>query len=320
MKNNRRVIISLGIILILLIYLYISNNDKSQDLPDIKAWDISADEMLISKGDDSIRIFRKEGKWLLTDKEYPAEEKKINDLESRMKDLKLIDYISKGPYYERYELSPDKAIRVTVKSDSKVKRDVLIGKMSSTFRSTYIRFMDQEEVYLASGGLQNEFKKTVEDLRDKQIYKVDKDSIQSIELLYKGKKLSFSKIMDNKKDEEKIQTQNKDMVKSGKNETRWISNEYKKMKLDDKKLDSFVSSFSSIKADSFPEIKKQSIKKVTCIISGKVHDRSITLKIHKKHEKDKYLCTSSESPYTFTLREWAAKRFFKSISDFSTKK
>ncbi len=317
---NKKLIISLGVIAFLLLYLIVANNDKSsKNVPEIKGWEMESTEILIDKkGESLLKIIKKDGKWLIGDAAYPADKNKVNKLETGIKDLKITDFVSRGPYYEKYNLTTGMAIRITIKSDSAVLRDILVGKKSSTNRSTYVKFPEKNEIYLASGSLTDEYNKDVADIRDMEIYKVDKSAVESLELRYKGKKLTFEKIKEEVKEDKDAKPE--DLAKK-KTVEKWICKEFKKLKLDKGKVDALVNGFSSIRANSFPEkLKKESLKSVICIVKGKAYNKDITLKIHKKDNEDKYVCSSSESPYAFTLNEWNAKKFFKKIHDLTEKK
>lgn len=306
---NRRIIISLGIILVLILYLLFANNSKNgKNIPEIKGWEKDPDEILISKGDKKVRIYKDKGIWLVGDKGFPADDQKVDSLVDKMKEIRITDFVSEGPYYEMYNLTSDKAIRVTIQSSDAIYRDILIGKKSSTFKSSYIKFVDDKDIYLARGALTDEFNKDVAELRSKEIYSISKDAVESLELRYKGSKITFTRVEDeDKKEEEK------------KAEKGWICNEFKGVKLNKSKVDSLVTSFSKVNAKSFPELEKKSLRGTLCIVMGRAYDKNVTLSIHSKKD-DEYICSSSESPYVFTLSQWNAERFFKTLSDFTEKK
>ncbi len=315
---NKKIVISLSVIAVLLLYLLLANNKPSKNIPEIEEWVKECTEINIDKkGESLIKIYKKDNKWLVSEAGYPADNAKVKKLETTMKELKITDFVSKGSYYERYDLSPDKAIRVTVKRDDKILRDILLGKKSSTHRNTYVKFSNEKEIYLVSGGLADEFDKEVEEFRDKEIYSVGKDAVGSLELKYKGKKFTFEKIEEEKEEEGKPDSKVKEKKK--KKVEKWVCKEFKRLKLDKKKVDALVNAFSSIKANSFPDIKKKSLKRPVCIIRGRAYNKDITLNIYTKDKDDKHLCSSSESPYVFTMNEWNAKQFFKKISDFTEK-
>jgi hypothetical protein len=319
-KKNRRIVLSLGVIIVLVIFLVFSGKDKkSGDIPKIKSFD-SADEIIIAKNNKQLRLFKKDNKWLINEQAFPADKSKAEYLEKEMKELNITDFISKEPYLAKYELNPEKAVRITVKGNGKVYRDIFIGKASSTFRSAYIKFENDPRIFLANGNLSDEFNKDVEDLRDKQIYNVGRDEVVFFELVYGGK-LSFEKKTEeveeksDAKDAKNAKEKDKQKEKKKTKVETWICKEYRNTAIDKNKVDSFVTSFSSISADSYSAVEKKDIKGLVCQIKVKVYNKEIEFKIHKK-EKENYLCTSSESPYVFALREDNVKKYFKSLADF----
>ncbi len=315
---NKKLIISLGIIAVLIIYLIFSRSDRSQkNLPELEKWEKGAAEILIDKKSaEKLRIYKKEGGWVIGDEAYPADKTKTDKMEKDMNDLGITDFISDGPHYERYDLVPEKAIRVTIKGEGGVLRDVLLGKKSSTNRNTYVKFPEKKEIYLASGSLADQFDKAVADLRDKEIYNVDKDSIDSLELVYKGRKLSFAKVQEEVKPE--TPKEGAQPARQPEKVDRWICNEYKSAVLNKNKVDSLVNSFSNIRADAYPDMKKEALTVSICTIKARAAGRDVVLNIHKPDsDKKNYFCTSSESPYVFTFREYNANRFFKEFKDFT---
>jgi hypothetical protein len=309
--KNRRIIISFAIIVVLVLFLVLSSKDKkSGSIPKIKSFD-NAEEIIIAKNNKQLKLYKKDNKWLINEQAYPADKSKADKLEKDMKGLEITDFISKEPYLTKYELDPEKAVRVTVKDKGKIYRDILIGKASSTYRSAYIKFANDPKIFLAEGNLNEEFNKDVEDLRDKQIYKFERDEVVYFELLYGGK-LSFEK----KTEEVEEKSDGKDAKEKKKTKIdKWICKEYVNTAIDKGKVDSFIMSFSSINADSYSDINKKDIQGLVCQIKAKVYNKDIEFKIHKK-DKENYLCSSSESPYIFALKEGNVKKFFKSLADF----
>jgi hypothetical protein len=325
MIRNKRIVISFGIIVVILVYLILSNLKwKSGDIPTVKKLD-STDEIVISKQDKQISIISKNNKWLINKDEFPADPEIVSKLEKEINDLRITDFISKGPHYFKYDLSPEKAIRVIAKKAGAVKRDILVGKASSTNRNTYIKFADNGKVYLADGNLFTEYNKEIDELRDKRIYKVERKDIEWIELTYQGAKLTFDKKTEEVEvsPEPKAKADSKDSkdikdIKEKKKRTteKWICREFKNSDLDTNKINTFADAFSSIRADSYPDIEKKNIQGMVCRVRGKVYGKEIELVINSNKDKENYYCTSSESPYIFILRDYEAKKYFKSLNDF----
>lgn len=320
---SKRVIVSLVIIAVLLLLLVIGKRRKTVDIPEIKKWEGTAEEILISRADGRIRIFKKNGRWVLNEEEYLADAKTVEKLEKKINEIRVMDLISEKPHYGRYDLSAEKAIRVIAKKDGVPQRDLLVGKKSSTGMQTYVKFSDRPEIYLISGKLTDDFSKKVSDLRDKVIFKVAKSGIESLQLTYKGKRLTFLKIKPAVK-EEKAKDGEKKEVKEGKKAKeveKWVCKEYTGLKLNESTVDAIANSFNPLKADTFPNLDKNSLKNPICTVKLKAYKKDILLSVFgKSKEKEySYLCASSESPYVFTISKWDVEKYFKTISDFRKK-
>jgi hypothetical protein len=323
LQMSKRVVVSLIIIAVLLLLLVIGKRRKTVDVPEIKKWEGTAEEILISKGDSRVRIFKKNGKWVLNEQEYLADKTAVEKLEKKINEIKVIDLISEKPHYGRYDLDDEKAIRVIATKDGVPQRDLRIGKKSSTGMQTYVKFSDRPEIYLISGKLTDDFGKKVSDLRDKVIFKVVKSGIESLRLTYKGEKLTFLKIKEEVKEEKAVDEGKKEDKKGKKVKEveKWICKEYKGLKLNENTIDSILNSFNPLKADTFTDRNKDSLRNPACTVKLKAYKKDILLSIFgKSKEKEySYLCTSSESPYVFTMSKWDVEKYFKTIGDFKKK-
>ncbi len=323
---NRKVLISVIVIAVLALLLIIGRRERSADVPEIEPWEGEAEEIIIQKKDDArIRMLKKENRWVLNDEEYPADPQAVLKIDKAIRDLVITDLISEKPHYLRYGLE-EKALRVTAKKGGSVVRDLLIGKKSSTHRHTYIRFPDRPEIYLASGNLVDALEKTVDDLRDKEIFKVTPKGVESFQLHYGGRKLTFAKIKekvpaDSEEAEKEQQSKENSAKKKEKEVEQWICEEHRQVQIDEGAINTVINSFNPLKADGFVSLKKDSLKNPRCVVTVKASQKNITLSIFDTEgEKEKrYLCTSSESPYVFTLKKWSVEKYFKKLEDFKKK-
>jgi len=320
MKKN--IIISIVVIVVLSGYLIINKlaTKTIVKLPDIKG---PITELVLKKGEGVILIKQEGDSWKVN--EFEGDKNVIANMTNKIKDLKVTDLISDKPHYERYELDSGHAIRIQAKSNGQIVRDVYIGKKGSTYRHTYIRFEGDPKVYLAEDTLDSYFNKTVDDLRNKDIVQVDIAKIEQVKLWYKNSMLTLNKTIVEKKKEEDTNKQ-KDKKKDEKEEPiekeeQWVCKEYPALKIDNDKVKEMLFTFDPLKAYSFPDIDAKTITGKVALITVTVKDDSsqnkeeISLIVHKEFENNRYLCTSSKSPYAFTLDEWRAKRIFKTIND-----
>src|SRR4030042_3051090 len=111
---NKKILISSSIIIILALYIIIANVKRSSDVPDRKKWEGTADEIIITRSGGTIQLLKKEGKWVVGDKAYPADAKAVNEMEKRFKEIHLTDLISTKGYYVKYDLTPDRYVEVII--------------------------------------------------------------------------------------------------------------------------------------------------------------------------------------------------------------
>lgn len=113
MRN--RTYITLGLIIFLSAAVIIRNRSCSTDIPELKAWYEPADEINIRSGDGALNLYRKGDKWLVSEQSYPGDSNLIGNLEKKARDFKLLDLVSDKGYFDKYDLTDEKGVLVTVK-------------------------------------------------------------------------------------------------------------------------------------------------------------------------------------------------------------
>ncbi len=306
---SRKMLASLGIIAVLLLYISLKDRRGSSDLPELKDWKESAGEIVIKKGGSAVTLSLKSDKWFVNGK-YPADKNAVTGLEKKIKEIKVLDLISKKEFYSKYDLTPEKAVSVTVSREGKKLRELLIGKKSSTNRHTYMRIDGKPEVYLVSGTFDREVNRSVDELRDKEILNIGKDSIEELGISYKGRTFLFTKKLEEKKPGKDAEAKEKidKPVKPEKVE-KWVCKGYPQVKISTRKMNPLLSGFSPLRASAFPETEKSSLSKPAGSLKIKAFNREITVSFHEQDKDKKYMATSSESPYVFTLDEWRVKKY-----------
>ncbi len=312
MKANRKLIIPLGIILLLgILYFLTSLRDRSADLPELKKWSGEADEITIARPGDSLRIYRKEGRWVIGDQAYPADDKIVGTLLEKLKNLQITELSSTRPYYEKFDLTSEKALPVTVKQGGRVLRDLLIGKRSETTSHTFIQLKGRAEVYKVSGLQREDCDKGLNEWRDKSIINVPAKNISSLQILHKGKSLTFEKITGVKASPGPAPDKAKPEAAE-----RWICREHNNLILDERKTQALIRSFGPMKAFNFADIEAKSLKNAETLIKINAAGKTYEVRIYSKTKGDQYPCTSSELPYIFLLDKFGAERYAKDIKEY----
>jgi len=110
--------------------------------------------IVIGHGKDEIKIERRENQFAVVNKSsYPADAKQINDLITKVLDIKTVELFTSDPKnHEDLELTEEKARNVVrfLKADGSLLTGVVIGKSPASGQGAYIRLANSDDVYLVS--------------------------------------------------------------------------------------------------------------------------------------------------------------------------
>jgi hypothetical protein len=304
---NKKILISCSIIAVLILYIIVVNVKHSGDVPDLPKWEGNADEVLITSKDGAIKLFKKEGKWVVGENAYPADARAIAEIEKRFKDIRLTDLISSKGYYAKYDLTPDKYIEVILKKGDATLRKFKIGKKSSTNRHTFIKVDDRPEIYLAEGTFDLVLNKSLDDFRDREVLKINRDAVSAFTVDYQGRTFAFSREPVKKANAKNAA---KDEGKKPIQPTwgNWKCRGYESVQLDSSKVETLLQSLDPLRASSFPETPKEELPQRVCTVQIKSGQKDITLTIYKKDAL--YIGTTSEIPYIFSVDKWNIEKLF----------
>ncbi|MGD2295449.1 MAG: DUF4340 domain-containing protein, partial [Candidatus Aminicenantes bacterium] len=185
MKPKKEYLILIGIIAILLVFLLISGrkNKMSYSVPDLES--INLDEITkieISKSGDTIVLTGKEDKWTILPQEYPADSDKLSNMLDVIGNLTLTELAAEKKDYERYELDEGKKIRIRALKGEEAVREFDIGKVSSTYRHTFVKVGKDSRVYHARGSFRSTFDFDRPELRDKSVMAFDKNAVTEVRI------------------------------------------------------------------------------------------------------------------------------------------
>jgi hypothetical protein len=305
MKIKKEYIILAAIILALALYLYFHEGQRIlyqlPVLPKVSAKDISKIE--IEKADGKIILKKKGDAWYIAPQDHPADPDKIKGISTTLEKLGLTAMVSEAKNYKRYDLSPDKRIRVSAWTEDTLGREFDIGKAVPSSRHTFIRLSGDDRIYHARDDFRNKFNRSAGEFRDKTVLAFDTTAIQEISLTRAQQVLVFRRTqvpLEKDAASDKDQTQLKaEMI--------WQSEDGRKG--DETRLNRLLSTLSNLSCDSYiDDRQKEDFSSPTYSISLK-GDREYSLKIFSKikEDGDNYPAVSSENNYPFLLPEWKAK-------------
>ena len=318
MKIKKEYIILAAIILALALYLYFHEGQRTlyelPVLPEVSAKDISKIE--IEKADGKIILKKKGDAWYIAPQEYLADPDRIKGINGTLEKLILTAMVSEAKNYKRYDLSPDKRIRVSAWTGDSLGREFDIGKAVPSSRHTFIKLPGDDRIYHAREDFRNKFDRSPGEFRDKTVLAFDTTAIQEISLTGGQQNLVFKRIQV---PIEKGATHEKDQSQL-KAEMVWQSEDGRKG--DETRLKRLLSTLSNLSCDSYiDDRQKQDFTNPTYSVYLK-GDREYSLKIFPKikEDDDNYPAVSSENNYPFLLPQWKAKDVMPAIEDLFVKK
>ena len=318
MKIKKEYIILAAIILISALYLYFHEGQRTlyrlPVLPEVSAKDISKIE--IEKADGKIILKKKDDAWYIVPQEYRADPDRIKGINSTLEKVILTAMVSEAKNYKRYDLSPDKRIRVRAWTGDTLGREFDIGKAVPSSRHTFVRLTGDDRIYHARDDFRNKFNRTAGEFRDKTVLTFDTTAIQEISLtrdqqvlVFKRTQVSLEKDAAGDKDQTPLKAK---MI--------WQSQDGRKG--DEARLNRLLSTLSNLSCDSYIDSRqKKDFTSPTFSINLK-GDRVYSLMIFSKIEEadDNYPAVSSENEYPFLLPQWKAKDVMPATEELFLKK
>ena len=304
MKKEYFILIFLIILFSAYLFLH-KENKNNYTLPEvlkIKSSDIT--KINIAKKDSNILLQKENDNWFINNEKYPANIEKINNMLDIIQNLNLTALVSEKKDFKRYDLDPEKSIKVKAVIDSKVVRNFEIGKTAPTYNHTFIKFKKDNKVYYALKNFRSDFNETADALRDKTVLFFNQEHIKQI-VLERGdiKKELYLKEIKNpdNKNNEKVKI--------------WDSKD--KSTFDAKIVKNFILMLSNFRClkyiykNSKEEYQsKKILYKIT--IKGK---KSMNIAFYDDKEEEQFIGISSQSNYPFSLDSHEIKNLISNIDD-----
>ncbi len=309
---NKKLYGSIAVVAVLLGYIFFSNQKGTRDVPELKSWEGDITGLSIQADEKSLVFSRVDGKSVVGEQKYPADEEKIKNLVNKVRDLKLTDLISRQKFYQNYDLTPDKAAVILLKQKDRVVRKLTVGKTGSTGRHSYLLVDNRPEVYQGAVSFSSETKSTLDDFRDRVIMKVSKDAVSSFAVKYRGRTFAFNReeVKPEKKEAPKPGLKKAPPASSTQPVVKWTCKGFERVTLNRGRVEGLLASLNPLRASSFPPLEKKRLGPPLAAVTLKAFNRDIDVKIFRQQKDKKYLALSSESPYVFTIDEWRAKKYF----------
>ena len=307
-KGKKEIAILFFVIAVLVFYISSQKSEKTHyELPDIqkiRTGDIT--KISLKKKGSEIVLAKENDKWIINDRKYPADNAVIENMLNAISDLTLTALASESGNYAIYELDNENKIEVEAYKNSDLLRKINVGKITPTYKQTFVMLDNDPRVYHAKGDLRREFDRTVSELRDKKVMAFNKDDITEV-VLKKGKD-EITIVRATAPVSVDVTEKKEKQEKPGESSPKWTTSDGKAVKGDE--VNDIIDTLSGFLCDEFVEDKtKEDFKSpvFTVVLKG---INTYTISFFKKIE-NRYPAISSESEYPFLVSEWKANKIMK---------
>jgi len=307
MKNRTKYIALISILaILLLIWLLLElNPEKTYRVPDIKAPTNITGIVIVKGTGEKIILTLTNGNWMLEPGDYFADVRDVNLMLEALKSFEITDLVSGGSLVN-YNLDALNRIEVKAYDGSREVMHVYIGKISATFKHTYVQFDDDANVYQAKKTFNEYFNKSFDGLISRNITELDKDSLVQVRIKENGKEYLLSVM--------KSSSTNKNEI-SG--EVRWKAS-WKRTLPDNARVNSFLQKITPLTADGLAPGKMGVKTPYLRLIELKTEKETVSMYIiRQENTRDKfYIVGVKGNPSLFKVSKDQGKNLMENIKEF----
>jgi hypothetical protein len=226
------------------------------------------------------------GTWMVTAPgRYKADSAAVCAIVNQGKHVELKALVSSNPEKQSVFVVDSSAPFIRISEKGTERAAFRIGKVSSSFMETFVRREGSNDVWLASGFLTATFNRQAKDLRDKTVFRTERDLIKS--LMYQYGDTTFTVAFQ---------------------DTLWrVGNE----PANDATVNGVLSALSRLQADDVIDTAFTPPKVIATItVLG------TQIRYFYDTKKASYYVQTSESPQWYTSQSWKAMQVLKRKKDF----
>lgn len=260
------------------------------------------DKLVIKTPAETIVLEKAGTEWLVGEKKYTANQNSVENIISAVSSIRILDKVASASnenIISQYELNEGKATVVEISKDEKILRTITVGKDSTAGSQSYITVDGGKEIYLATGNLSGVLDTTVDYLRTRSVYLIDKNAIESVTI-------------------NSVESDSFSITRTGFGENLvWSINQPDVVV----KADAAAEWFNSLAAISTPQWHDDfdlTGKKI-CDVEIIAGDKIITLSLSESEDEENpvFFGTCSETPYQFELASYSMQKFEKTLQDLT---
>ena len=299
---NKKKLYSLITIAVLLLLIFGKGFFSGVSFPEFEKWEEDPKVVTIYRpGGEILKLEKRDGKWYINDTEMVASETEAETIVSKLKTLKIFDRVSSSADSAyRYELDEEQAVRVTVESADNMLFDIMVGKQSTGMNQSYVKLADDSSIYLAGTITPRDLRKSVFEMRSKEIARFSYRDIESFSVSYDGSSFTLLPY------EEEVEAPDGTVQ----NERRWkFQNGSEKVNMNSaiammNAVNPFIA--DQLSADPIEE-ESDPLGVMEVVINGK----TVTINIVKKDDQKYYYLKRADSDDVYKLYETRVNHIFR---------
>ncbi|MBN2434936.1 MAG: DUF4340 domain-containing protein [Spirochaetes bacterium] len=299
---NKKKLYSILTIVVLLLLIFGKGFFSGVSLPEFEKWEEDPKIVTINRpGGDVLKLEKKEGKWYINNTDMVASETEAETIISKLKTLKIFDRVSSSDDASyRYELDEEQAIRVTIESANNKLFEIMVGKQSTGMNQSYVKFVDDSSIYLAGTITPRDLRKSVFEMRSKEIARFSYRDIESFSVSYEGSSFTLLPY------DEEVEAPDGTME----NERRW------KFKTGSEKvnMNSAIAMMNAVNpfiADQLSEEALEDVSEPLGVMEVVINGKTVTINIVKKDDQKYYYLKRADSDDVYKLYETRVNHIFR---------
>lgn len=196
-NKSIRLIASFVILLVAVVGLQLSKSKKGERSFKAELMEFNTEEVVSidlkgqAAGFQALHIALDNGKWVIraNDRTYDADPDLITNMINELSQLKAVQKVAaQKDKWADFDVTDSSGVRVTVNSDKKVVGDLYIGRFTYNQNTrkpkTYVRINKDKDVFAVEGYLSMTFNRDLNGLRNKTIFRGNRNDISKISLNY----------------------------------------------------------------------------------------------------------------------------------------
>lgn len=303
---SKKTIIYLSVLFVVLLAVYLIGNmtdrtvERKTYLYDIDTTKVNYFH-IVSPDNGEVTMELVNDVWRVTSPvNFPAAEKNVHELLNKISELEIESVVTnRSEMQSEYEVDSSGTF-VEAKSGGKMSASFIMGKVSSTYRHTYFRKSNSNQIYMIKGSFKFYMNRKLSEWRNKVILEINKDAVESFSLTYPKEKITVTM-----------------------EDTLWRADNVKENFIATKKaVEPLLNYMARLRASDFydPEEGAEPLdfSKSDCVMEitfdgGKTQS---LLLMKENMEGKKYYIKKADSDIVYMIYEGTAKILMKTMEDF----